>query len=226
MSVGEILIVEDDEHIGGSLLRALVGSGYEARWARTGEDAITLFSAMSVALVVLDLGLPDLDGLEVCRRLHHLDPSVSIMMLTARAEELDIVIGLDAGAIDYVVKPFKLAELLARIRAQLRHVDHDADETSDFGDLRVDRGSRRAWLDGSELDLRVKEFDLLARLMIDSGDVVTRESLMSDVWDINWYGSTKTLDFHIAALRRKLDVPQRPSRISTVRGIGYRLEMP
>ena len=226
MAAEAILIVEDDEHIGGSLLRALTSSGYAARWERRGDAAIASFDAEPVPLVLLDLGLPDMDGLDVSRHIHQADPAAIIMMLTARVEELDIVVGLDAGAVDYILKPFKLAELLARIRAQLRRLAPTAQGRVAVGDLIVDRAARRAWISADELDLRVKEFDLLARLVDDAGCAVTRESLMADVWDQHWEGSTKTLDFHIATLRRKVDPADGPSRITTLRGVGYRLESP
>ncbi|MEY2444840.1 MAG: hypothetical protein QOE00_1420 [Ilumatobacteraceae bacterium] len=218
-----ILIVEDDERIGSTLLRALVGNGYEATWERMGASALDAAGRDRPDLVLLDLGLPDIDGLDVCRRLHLGDPTIDIIMLTARDEELDVVVGLDAGAIDYITKPFKLAELLARIRAQLRRTEPRA-VRSTAGDLVIDPGARRAWLADRELELRAKEFDLLARLVADAGNAVTREVLMADVWDEHWFGSTKTLDFHIAALRRKIDEPGAASRIATLRGVGYRYE--
>lgn len=221
-----ILIVEDDERIGSTLLRALEGNGYAAEWVQTGHDAVEAASANRPDLVVLDLGLGDIDGLEVCRRIHRLDPSVEIVMLTARDEELDIVIGLDAGAVDYITKPFRLAELMARIRAQLRRNDTNQLTRSTFGDLSIDLGARRVVIDGAEVVLRVKEFDLLARLLGEAGQAVSRETLMADVWDANWFGSTKTLDFHISALRRRIDRLDRDSRITTLRGIGYRYELP
>ena len=221
-----ILIVEDDERIGSTLVRALQGNDYDAVWIRTGRGAIDEVSTDRPDLVLLDLGLPDIDGLDVCRQIHDLDPSIEIMMLTARDEELDIVIGLDAGAIDYVTKPFKLAELLARIRAQFRRNESQPLSRTTFGDLTVDLRARRVWIAETEVGLRAKEFDLLVRLLADVGNAVTRETLMTDVWDEHWYGSTKTLDFHISALRRKIDPPDRVSRITTLRGIGYRYELP
>ena len=220
-----ILVVEDDRHIGASLERALSSSGYRVDWVETGAAAVDVFSAGGVALVLLDIGLPDADGLDVCRRLLDIAPGTPVMMLTARDEELDIVVGLDAGAVDYVTKPFTLAELLARIRAQLRQVDSGPKARTGSGDLRVDEGARRIWISGEEVNLRPKEFDLLSRLARDAGDVVTREELMADVWDEHWFGSTKTLDFHIAAVRRKIDEEGAPSRITTVRGVGYRYEL-
>jgi DNA-binding response OmpR family regulator len=221
-----ILIVEDDERIGSTLLRAFEGNGYAARWEVTGVGAIRGAADQRPDLVLLDLGLADIDGLDVCRQIHRADPTIDIIMLTARDEELDVVIGLDAGAIDYITKPFKLAELMARMRAQLRRTEPGSSSRSTAGDLVIDRGSRRAWLAGDELALRAKEFDLLARLLADAGNAVTRETLMAEVWDEHWFGSTKTLDFHIAALRRKIDDPGTGSRITTLRGVGYRYELP
>ena len=224
--VGErILIVEDDERIGASLLRALSGSGYQARWEQSGQSALAAVAADRPDLVLLDLGLPDADGLDVCREIHRGDSTIDVVMLTARDEELDVVVGLDAGAVDYVSKPFKLAELLARVRAQLRRAEPRTRSRTTAGDLVIDANARRAWLAGDELVLRAKEFDLLARLVADAGNAVSRETLMADVWDEHWFGSTKTLDFHIAALRRKLDPDETRSRISTLRGVGYRFEL-
>jgi DNA-binding response OmpR family regulator len=221
-----ILIVEDDERIGSTLLRALQGNAYAAQWARTGRAAIGEAATTRPDLVILDLGLPDVDGLDVCRQIHELDSSIEIVMLTARDEELDIVVGLDAGAIDYITKPFKLAELLARIRAQFRRSATQSLSGTAFDDLTIDLLARRVWIAGSEVVLRAKEFDLLARLLADVGHAVTRETLMADVWDEHWFGSTKTLDFHISALRRKIDRPAADSRVTTLRGIGYRYELP
>jgi DNA-binding response OmpR family regulator len=221
-----ILIVEDDERIGSTLRRALRGNGYDVTWESVGRRGIESAAEHRPDLVLLDLGLPDIDGLDVCRRIHHGDPTVDIIMLTARDEELDVVVGLDAGAIDYITKPFKLAELMARIRAQLRRTEPHASSRSTVGDLVIDTAARRAWIAGGELELRPKEFDLLARLVADAGKAVARETLMSDVWDEHWFGSTKTLDFHIAALRRKIDMPMAESRIATLRGVGYRYEIP
>lgn len=218
-----LLIVEDDERIGSTLLRALSSSGYDTVWARTGADALAAVVQRRPDLVLLDLGLPDLDGLEVCRRIHGADPLIEVIMVTARDEELDVVVGLDAGAVDYVTKPFRLAELTARIRAQLRRVEARPLPPVD-GDLVIDGDARRVWLRGTEIELRAKEFDLLARLIAEAGSVVTRETLMSDVWDEQWFGSTKTLDFHMASLRRKIDDPDAPSRVTTLRGVGYRFE--
>jgi DNA-binding response OmpR family regulator len=174
-------------------------------------------------LVVLDLGLPDVDGLEVCRQLRATQPDVEILILTARSAEIDVVVGLDAGADDYLAKPFRLAELLARVRARLRREPDDAERIR-VGPIVVDRGARRTFVGANEVDLRPKEFDLLWALADDAGRVVRRERLMDDVWDQHWYGSTKTLDVHIAGLRRKLEEAGADSPIATVRGVGYRLD--
>lgn len=221
-----ILLVEDDQRIGSTLLRALQGAGYDARWEQTGRAAVAAAAQDRPHLVLLDLGLPDMDGLDVCRVVHGIDADLVVIMLTARDEELDVVVGLDAGAVDYIAKPFQLAELLARIRAQLRHRLVEApDALLAVGDLSIDVEARQAMLGTATLVLRAKEFDLLARLMLDAGRVVTREALMADVWDEHWFGSTKTLDFHIGALRGKIDVAGQPSRITTLRGVGFRLEV-
>ncbi|MEO5901171.1 MAG: response regulator transcription factor [Ilumatobacteraceae bacterium] len=225
MPPDRILLVEDDARIGSTLLRALEGSGYEARWERTGAAGARSAAEFRPDLVLLDLGLPDIDGLAVCRTIHERDATLPIVMLTARDEELDVVVGLDAGAIDYITKPFRLGELLARMRAQLRRVERTDSLSIVVGDLRLDPTARRAWVRDHELELRAKEFDLLARLVADAGNAVTRESLMADVWDENWFGSTKTLDFHVGSLRRKLDRPDEASRITTLRSVGYRYEL-
>jgi DNA-binding response OmpR family regulator len=234
VDASRLLVIEDDTRIGSSLTRALEGSGYLVSWATTGREGIDIFLAglsehPRFQLVLLDLGLPDADGLDVCRSLIEADPLIPVVMLTARDEELDSVVGLDAGAIDYVTKPFKLSPLLARIRAQLRRIENpgsDSAPNSDLviGALTINRTARRVRNCENEIRLRPKEFDLLARLANDAGNAVTRETLMGDVWDTEWFGSTKTLDFHIAALRAKLDPTDGPSIITTIRGVGFRLE--
>ncbi len=219
-----LLIVEDDPAIGASLERALTNAGYDCSRATSVADTLAVTAAPD--LVLLDLGLPDGDGLELARELQDRWPELPIIMLTARVEEMDIVVGLDAGAVDYVTKPFRLAELLARVRAHLRRPSPSASqEVIVDGTLRVDCGARRVVLDGEELTLRAKEFDLLVELVSNRDMVVTREELMSRVWDEHWFGSTKTLDVHIAALRRRLgEQPGDPSRITALRGVGYRWE--
>jgi DNA-binding response OmpR family regulator len=233
MAGERILIVEDDATIATALRRALTDAGYEAEHSGTGRAALDHLARQRYELVVLDLGLPDIDGIDVCRHIRAIDPLLPVLMLTARQDEIDVVVGLDAGAVDYVTKPFRLAELLARMRVQLRRHETvgaeavEAVEAPDvrIGELRVDAAARRAWVDGHELALRAKEFDLLLRLVRDAGSVVKREDLMSDVWDEHWFGSTKTLDVHIASLRRKLDRDGGDGPITTVRGIGYRFEV-
>ncbi len=224
-----ILLVEDDPLIGASLQRALDANGYSADWVTDGAAALAAARSGRPSLVLLDLGLPDTDGVDLARALLTLDPTLPVVMLTARAEEADIVTGLHAGAVDYVTKPFRLAELLARVQAHLRTAEHreTAARVITVGDLRLDVGARRLWVGGNEVELRAKEFDLLARLAREPGQVVTRQKLLADVWDEHWYGSTKTLDVHVAGLRRRLgERPGAPSRITALRGIGYRLELP
>lgn len=215
-----IWLVEDDPSIGAGLVRTLEAEGHRVAWAQDAAEAENLDG--DPALLLLDLGLPDGDGLDLCRRLSDRHPRMRTIIVTARTAEIDVVLGLDAGAVDYISKPFRLAELLARVRAQLRNA---GDRRMAVGDLVIEPGPRRVRLDGQELDLRPKEFDLLARLAVDAGSVVHRDVLMTDVWDEHWFGGTKTLDVHIAALRRRMgEAPGRPSRITTVRGVGYRLE--
>jgi two-component system, OmpR family, response regulator RegX3 len=220
-----VLIVEDEESISAPFARALARVGFRAKVARTGAEAIELVSALEPDVVLLDLALPDQDGRDVCRRLRQ-GSTVPIIMVTASGALTDRVAGLELGADDYVVKPFSVAEVVARIRAVLRRVRPDPSAGGEvaIGELRIDVPARRTWRGGQEVELTRKEFDLLARLVQDAGRVVTREALMSDVWDMNWFGSTKTLDVHIAWLRRKLgDDPAHPTYIHTVRGVGFRL---
>jgi len=219
-----LLIVEDDPAIGASLQRALENAGYECERALTAAAVGELSSAPD--LVLLDLGLPDADGVDLARELIAKWVGVPVLMVTARSEEIDVVIGLDAGAVDYITKPFRLAELLARIRAQLRSPNiYDMPETLSDGDVVVELGPHRVYVAGNEVQLRVKEFDLLVELLTHRGNVVSREDLMSRVWDEHWFGSTKTLDVHIAALRRQLgEAAGTVSRITALRGVGYRWE--
>lgn len=224
----QVLLVEDDDGIARPLAAALGSAGYEVERAVTGRQALTALQAMPDAdAVILDLGLPDVDGIEVCRtiRREH-GPDLPILILTARTSETDVVVGLDAGADDYVTKPFRLAELQARLRALLRRTTATGGEhVFAAQDLRLEPAPRRAFQGEEELDLTPKEFDLLQLLLRSAGAVVSRESIMRDVWDTRWVGNTKTLDMHISTLRRKLgDDPADPRYLTTVRGVGFRLE--
>ena len=224
-TVPRVLLVEDEESISGPFAQALTRYGFEPLVARTGGEALRIEREERPDVVLLDLALPDLDGLEVCRALRS-SSRVPIIMLTARGTVTDRIVGLELGADDYVVKPFDPGEVASRIRAVLRRASGEPEPKPriSLGDLRLDCGARRVWQGERELSLTRKEFDLLARLAGEPGRVVTRETLMSDVWDENWFGSTKTLDVHIASLRRKLgDDPADPRYIETVRGVGFRL---
>lgn len=220
-----ILVVEDDEAIASGLVRVLDSQGYSVRRVARGRLALSAVGE-EVALVLLDLGLPDMDGIDVCRRLRAARDDLAILILTARDSELDVVAGLDAGADDYLVKPFRLSELLARVRAHARRAAAtahlDLNEPLAAGTLAVDLAARRAWSSGQEIALRPREFDLLALLIAEAGRVVTRERIMREVWDTEWFGATKTLDTHILTLRNKLGDP---SAITTLRGVGYRLDV-
>ena len=216
-----VLLVEDDPTISDPLEAGLRREGFDVSVASTGGAAL---SAPPADLVLLDLGLPDLEGSEVCRRLRA-SSSVPIIVVTARSDEVDRVMLLEMGADDYVVKPFGFRELVARIRAVLRRSAQDssvAPTVIDVGSLHVDLRSRVVEFDGVPVALTPKEYDLLVCLASDAGAVKTREQLMREVWDENWWGSTKTLDVHVASLRRKLAA----DAIETVRSVGYRYTAP
>jgi DNA-binding response OmpR family regulator len=231
--VADLLVVEDEEKIGGLLVSALTANGYSVTWRRDGAGALQAVRSTTFDLALLDLGLSDIDGVEVCRALKREQAQCVVVMLTARRTEMDVIEGLESGADDYLIKPFRMTELLARVRAHLRRAS-----VADFvagvftsGDLTLDPAARRCLVRDREVALRPKEFDLLARLVAEPGRAVTREALMDDVWDRNWFGSTKTLDVHIATLRRRLtqaaewfDPPATVPAITTLRGHGYRLE--
>jgi DNA-binding response OmpR family regulator len=218
--VATLLVVEDDTAISEPLVRALAREGHDVDHVDSGAAALERIADGAVDLMVLDLGLPDVDGVEVCRRAREDRPRLRVLMLTARSSELDEVLGLDAGADDYLTKPFSLSVLSARVRALLRRGGEEAVEREVAG-VRVDPGARRAWRDDRELELSPKEFDLLALLVGRAGEAVLRDEIMTTVWDENWWGSTKTLDTHVGWLRRKLGDPP---LVTTVRGVGFRFE--
>ena len=217
-----LLLVEDDPTIAIPLCEGLRREGFEVDVAETGAKAL---AADDADLVLLDLGLPDLEGRVVCQQLRARS-SVPIIVVTARDDEIDRVVLLELGADDYVVKPFGFRELVARIRAVLRRTSGatpgDADTTLTAGALSIDRRTRIVTYDGDVVALTPKEYDLIVYLAADPGAVKAREQLIRDVWDEHWWGSTKTLDVHVASLRKKLD----PELIETVRSVGYRLRMP
>ena len=223
-----ILFVEDERSIAEPFSHALEREGFEPVVAQTAAEALQLADRIDPALILLDLMLPDGDGRDICRELRRRSDR-PIIMLTARGTETDRIVGLELGADDYVVKPFSGPELIARIRAVLRRsvAGNGRQRLLRVHELDLDTGSRRVTLGGSELELSRKEFDLLAALMRRAGRVVRREDLMAEVWDENWFGSTKTLDTHIGWLRRKLaDDPAAPRYIHTIRGVGFRFSSP
>ena len=219
-------MVEDEQSITDPLSEALRREGFDTQVAATAAAALDLARRTEPDLVLLDVMLPDGSGYDVCRELRA-GSAVPIIMLTARGEETDRIVGLELGADDYIVKPFSAREVVARIRAVLRRAgDHGSGtETGpiEIGPLRLDRARRAAVLDGEELELTRKEYELLELLMSEAGSVITRERLIDEVWDVNWFGSTKTLDVHVSGLRRKLgDSAESPRFIHTVRGVGFR----
>jgi DNA-binding response OmpR family regulator len=228
---GRILVVEDEESISQPFAEALRRAGFEPLVTGTAAGALELAADADPDLVMLDLSLPDGDGRDVCRELRRRS-DVPIVMLTARGTEMDRIVGLELGADDYVVKPFSAREVISRIRAVLRRSSGRDGAGTEWKPIRIDEleldpAARTARLAGGELELSRKEFDLLAELMRNAGRVVKREDLMSKVWDVNWFGSTKTLDVHVGWLRRKLgDDPNDPRYIETVRGVGFRFAAP
>jgi DNA-binding response OmpR family regulator len=224
-----ILFVEDEAHIYEPFSRALLRNGFEPLVARTAAEGLDLAENADPDLILLDLNLPDGDGSDVCRTIRSRS-QVPIVMLTARGTEMDRVLGLELGADDYVVKPFSSRELISRIRAVLRRAGSapaEPEEPIAVGEIVLDPAARTVDLAGEPVELTRKEFDLLSELMAHAGHVVRREDLMSRVWDVNWFGSTKTLDVHVRTLRRKLgDDPSKPRFIETVRGVGFRFREP
>jgi DNA-binding response OmpR family regulator len=217
----QVLVVEDDDAIAAPLVRGLEREGLGVQRVATGADAL---AAAGYDVVLLDLGLPDLDGLEVCRRLRA-ESDVPLIVISARGDEVDRVVGLELGADDYIVKPFGFREVLARIRAVTRRTQPRADDRARtvLGSLVVDRRTHHVTVDGREVGLTPKEFDLLALLAEEPGTAFSRGRILEQVWDPHWYGPTKTLDVHIASLRKKLGDP---AWIETIRGVGFRLVEP
>jgi two-component system response regulator RegX3 len=222
-----ILLIEDEDAISEPLAAALSREGFEPVVAGTAAAGLELFASRSPDLVLLDVMLPDGDGRDLLRRIRETSRT-PVVMLTARGEEMDRVLGLELGADDYVTKPFSAAELAARIRAVLRRAGESAETERtvlEAGDVRMDLDTHEATRAGEPLDLTVKEFELLRVLLENAGKLVRREELVHEVWDPAWFGSTKTLDVHVSALRRKLgDDPAAPRYIHTVRGVGFRFE--
>jgi DNA-binding response OmpR family regulator len=224
-----VLVVEDEEDIAFPLVRTLEREGYEVIRVDSGEVALDFIDGHETDVMILDLGLPGMDGLEVCQKARAQGYAGAILIVTARAGELDRVVGLDYGADDYLSKPFGLAELQARVRALLRRTGQPAapsqpDRRPD--QLQIDQAARRVFYGDAEVMLTGKEYDVLDILVAQRGKVVSRDRLMADVWDENWYGSTKTLDVTIGRLRAKLEGSEVAERIVAVRGVGFRLEGP
>ena len=217
-----VVVVEDDQEIGSSVVAALIANGYGAELFTTGSAASAAMEDACPDLVLLDIGLPDIDGITLCRWLRDKYRTLPIVLLTARDSEIDTVVGLDAGATDYVTKPFSVTVLLARLRAHLRSSvpEGEGDGPFEVGSLTIDPAGYLARIDGETVDLRPRELELLALLGREAGRVVTRERILAEVWDQHWDSSSKTLDMHVMALRRKLGAAV---EITTVRGVGYRL---
>ena len=228
----DILLVEDDPSVAASVIDGLSNSGLNITHVENGKDAIDHVDRANPDLILLDLGLPDMDGQDVCRtiRQNHATP---IIILSARSEEVDRVLALEFGADDYLVKPFGMRELVARIRAVARRTGNSDDaqqnefelqsHVQEIGTLKIDRRAQRVYINDAEVQLTSKEFDLLAYLASDPGAVYRRNDIMSEVWDTNWYGTTKTVDAHVAAIRKKLGSQD---WIESVRGVGFRLGNP
>lgn len=223
-----ILVVDDEQSYRDALSVALAREGFRVETAADGAEAIARFDACTPALVLLDVMLPKVSGIDVCRELRTRS-RVPIIMVTARNAEIDAVVGLEVGADDYVTKPFRLRELVARVRAALRRVPTESDEIRpdvlEVGDVRVDTGRHEVTVRGALVALPLKEFELLEVLVTNAGRVLTRDVLIDRVWGADYFGDTKTLDVHVKRLRAKVeDDPTRPTRIVTVRGVGYRYE--
>jgi two-component system response regulator RegX3 len=231
-----ILVVEDEESFVDALVVGLEREGFRVEVARDGVEALERFPLVAPDLVLLDVMLPRLSGIDVCRQIRTTS-TVPIIMVTARSSEIDTVVGLEVGADDYVSKPYRMRELVARMRAALRRAAEragpdvegaeDDGEVLEVGDVRLDVGRHEVLIRGGEVSLPLKEFELLEVLLADAGRVLTRDTLISRVWGADYVGDTKTLDVHVKRLRAKVeDDPSHPSRIVTIRGLGYKYELP
>jgi two-component system response regulator RegX3 len=227
-----ILVVDDEESYRDALSVALEREGFRIAVAADGQEALDQFDATQPALVLLDVMLPRISGVDVCRDIRSRS-RVPIIMVTARSAEIDAVVGLEVGADDYVSKPFRLRELIARVRATLRRsaegeaVDTVSQEVLEVGDVRLDAGRHEVFVRGEPVPLPLKEFELLELLLANAGRVLTRDVLIDRIWGPNYFGDTKTLDVHVKRLRAKVeDDPSHPTRVVTIRGVGYRYEKP
>jgi DNA-binding response OmpR family regulator len=218
MTAHQLLLVEDEDSIGSLVSAYLEQTGYRVAWVRSGEDALVRLDQLRPSLVILDIGLPGQDGFDVCRSIRARS-AVPILMLTARDEEPDRVAGLELGADDYLTKPFSPRELVARMKAVLRRAEPPEPEEVVAGDVVVRHGGREVFVSGEPVELTVKEFDLLAFLVGHAGIVFSREQLLDRVWGMTFAGGTRTVDVHVAQVRRKLG---RPELVQTVRGAGYK----
>jgi two-component system response regulator RegX3 len=227
-----ILVVDDEESYRDALSVALEREGFRVALAADGQEALDQFDATPPALVLLDVMLPRISGVDVCRDIRSRS-RVPIIMVTARSAEIDAVVGLEVGADDYVSKPFRLRELIARVRAALRRsseeeaVETVTHEVLEVGDVRLDAARHEVFVRGEPVPLPLKEFDLLELLLANAGRVLTRDVLIDRIWGPNYFGDTKTLDVHVKRLRAKVeDDPSHPTRVVTIRGVGYRYEKP
>ena len=217
-----VLLVEDDVAIATAVVAAVEAAGFEVTWEQDTSGARRRFHEHAPDIALLDLGLPDGDGIALCRWIRDRRPDIPVVIVTARDAEIDVIVGLDAGASDYVTKPFSSEVLLARMRAQLRSTGRGSiGEVLESGSIRIDRAARTVTVDGRRVELRRREFDLLDLLVVDAGRVVTRERLLADLWDVHWDTTSRSLDMHVLALRRRLGDGV---VIETIRGVGYRLE--
>ena len=231
----QILVAEDDAHIRTGLIDTLDSEGYSTTGVEDGDEALGLFEANHYDLVILDIMMPGKSGYDVCRDIRSSNPNVPVIMLTAKGEEIDKVVGLQLGADDYITKPFGVHELLARIAAVLRRSlreeqaspeEAETPEVFSFGNIRVDTVQYRALKDDEFIDLSSKELALLIFFYHHSNQVLSRDTLLNAVWGVDYFGTTRTLDQHIARLRKKIEVdPRKPEFITTVHGIGYRYEV-